>query len=77
MDEYEFLEEFAENLNDLMREQGLTQSGLANVSGLSVKTVNRYLKAKSMPSAKALVNLSYVLNCDIEDLIPTYKLIND
>lgn len=76
MSEYEFIDIFADNLRDIMCEENMSQSELAKRSLLDRTTVNRYLSKERMPSLKAVVNIAHVLNCDIEDLIPTYDLIN-
>lgn len=75
MSEYEFIDIFADNLRDIMCEENISQSELAKRSLLDRTTVNRYLSKERMPSLKAVVNIAHVLNCSIEDLIPTYDLI--
>ena len=77
MREYDFLEEFSENLKYLMKEKNVTQSELAYKSNVTKMTIGRYLNGKSMPSAKVLVNIGYALDCEIDDLIPTCELICD
>lgn len=77
MTEYNFLEEFSENLKGMMRQQNMDTNDLAHKTGLSNMSINRYLNAKHMPSAKSIVNLSIVLDCEIDDLIPVYNIITD
>lgn len=71
MDENRFLEDFAENLKYFMQEKNIGQRELAKKTDISQSTINRYLRGNCMPSAKALVNIGYVLDCDIDDLIST------
>lgn len=75
MSEYEFLEEFVSNLEYFMRERGLNQNQLAKQAGLSRSTINRYMKLESMPTLPALLNIRYILDCELDDLIPTYDFI--
>lgn len=76
MSEIEFIDIFSDNLRELMLEHNITQMELADEILVNRSTITRYLNKSTMPSIKALINLSIVFNCDIEDLIPTYDLIN-
>ena len=76
MSEIEFIDIFSDNLRELMLEHNITQMELADEILVNKSTITRYLNKSTMPSIKALINLSIVFNCDIEDLIPTYDLIN-
>lgn len=69
MSEYEWLEIFADNLADIMREGRWTQEDLAEDTGLTQATISRYLNKKQMPTLKAAINLCYVLGEDLNDLI--------
>lgn len=75
MSEVEFIDIFADNLRDIMQEVGITQSELADESGLSRATINRYLAKQRLPTLKALINICDVLDCDLDELIPTYDQI--
>ena len=74
--EIEFIDIFADNLRSLMEEVGITQAELADESGLTRATINRYLKKQRMPDLRALINICYILECEVTDLIPTYALIH-
>ena len=76
MSEIEFIDIFSDNLRELMLEHNITQIELADEILVNKSTITRYLNKSTMPSIKALINLSIVFNCDIEDLVPTYDLIN-
>lgn len=69
MSEVEWLDIFAGNLIAIMEETGYSQAALAKESGISQGTISKYIRKKQIPSIKAIVNISYVLNCDIRDLI--------
>lgn len=75
MSEVEFIDIFADNLRDIMQEVGITQSELADESGVSRATINRYLAKQRLPTLKALINICDVLDCDLDELIPTYDQI--
>ena len=74
--EIEFIDIFADNLRSLMEEVGITQAELADESGLTRATINRYLKKQRMPDLRSLINICYILECEVTDLIPTYALIH-
>ena len=69
MSEMEWLEIFSGNLKDLMKETRMTQEELAEESRIDQSTISRYLNKKRIPTVRAIVNLSYALNCDMADLI--------
>ena len=76
MDENRFLEDFAKNLKYFMQEKNIGQRELAKKTKISQSTINRYLSGNCMPSAKALVNIGCILDCEIDDLISTYVFIH-
>ena len=53
----------------MMDEAGISQSELAEATGLSISTINRYLSKQRLPGIKAILNISYELDCDLYDLI--------
>lgn len=69
MTEIQWLETFGENLYEMMQEARLTQEELAAKTYLSQPTISNYIHGKTMPSIKAIINLAYVLDCGIDDLI--------
>ena len=75
MSEVELIDIFADNLRDVMDEQGFSQRALANESGINHSTISRYLKKERMPSVPSVINLSLALDCDIDDLIPIYDFV--
>ena len=74
--EIEFIDIFADNLREIMEEVGITQAELADESGLNRATINRYLNKQRMPDLRSLINICYILECEVTDLIPTYALIH-
>lgn len=68
MRETEWMRTFGQNLKELMNEQNVTERQLARKIGVSQPTVNGYIHGRVMPSVKSLVNIYYVLNCDVNDI---------
>ena len=59
-------------LNDLRNKAGMSQSGLAKVSGVNIRTIQAYENGSRNldgASIKTLVDLAIALECDIADLI--------
>lgn len=75
MSEVELLKIFGGNLQSLLEEVGISQNQLAEESGLNKSSISRYVNGTQMPTIKALINIAYCLECDLDDLIPTYDLI--
>lgn len=69
MQEKSWLKAFSARLNEVIKESGLTQKTLAIMAGLSEGTISNYIHGRKMPNARAIVNLSYALNCPVEYLI--------
>lgn len=69
MSENEWMSEFANNLVDLMRETNVNQRELADRAGLSEGTVSKYIHKQQLPGVKALINMAYVLDCSLDDLM--------
>lgn len=69
MTEVEWLDTFGDNLYELMQESGYTQIELADKSYLSQATISNYINKQKMPGIKAIVNLSYALDCRVDDLV--------
>lgn len=67
--EKEWLDIFADNLMEIIEEQGYTQTEFAKAVGVSKTTLNRYLRKERMPSIRFIINVSYELNIDFMDLI--------
>lgn len=69
MTEIEWIDIFRDNLKELMCDRGYNQYDLADEAGLSQSSLSRYLKGERMPTVRSIINLAYVLDCDIADLL--------
>ena len=76
MSEVELIDIFADNLRDLMAERGYSQRELERESGINHASISRYLKKEQIPTVKALINLAFALECDLDKLVPTYDYID-
>lgn len=73
--EVEFIDIFADNLRDIIKDARIGQRELAEGAHLTRETINRYLNKKTMPSLRALINICYVLNCNLYDILPACNMI--
>ena len=69
MTEQEWINIFGDNLKDILQDVEMTQKELADSTGLSECSISRYIHKQMAPSFKAIVNIAYVLDCDISDLV--------
>lgn len=68
MTEGQWIDEFAENLSCKLSEYGCTQREFAEDCGLAESTISRYLRGQAVPTIFALINMSHVLGCSIDEL---------
>ena len=73
--EGEFIDIFADNRREVMKEVGITQAELADEAGINRSTISRYLNKQRLPDLVSLLNICFILECDVSDLVPTYALI--
>lgn len=65
----EWSDNFSENLLTLMKDRRMSQHELARESGISVGSISSYINKNSLPGIKAIINLAYALDVDINELI--------
>ena len=70
MRESEFIRIFSDNLRYSMQYANMTQRELADEMGIDESTLSRYLRGQIMPTIKNVVNMAYILDCDISELVP-------
>ena len=69
MSEIEWIKIFGDNLREMLEEECMSQRDLSEETGLSIITINRYINKQQMPTIKAVLSISYALNCNVSDLI--------
>lgn len=69
MSELDWLDTFGDNLADMLYGARMTQSELADETGLSEATISKYINKIQLPGIKAIINIAYALDCDVADLI--------
>lgn len=69
MTEVEWLDIFGDNLKSMLEHANMTQIELAEYSGLSKAAISRYINKERIPSLRAIINISYALECDVGELI--------
>lgn len=76
MSEIEWLDIFADNLVSLLEDANMTQRELADAAGLSESNISRYIRKQQMPNIRTIINMSYALDCSIDELIDFGERIN-
>ena len=69
MTEMEWLDIFGDNLKCIIAEVGVTQRELADEMGVNESAVSKYIHKQCIPNLKAVLKMSYILNCDVSELI--------
>jgi len=67
--ELEWLDDFGFNLKALIQEEGITQREFADELGLDKSTISKYISGERIPSIFILINMAYLLDCGLEDLV--------
>lgn len=69
MSEQEWLNIFGDNLQEMLNEARMTQRDLAEDTGLSEASISNYINKQRIPTVRAIINIAYSLDCDIDELI--------
>lgn len=69
MTEVEWIDIFANNLRDILKDRKMSQKELANEIWVTEATISRYINKQRMPSIKHILEISYALNVDVNELI--------
>lgn len=69
MSEREWLNIFGDNLQEMLNEARMTQRDLAEDTGLSESSISNYINKQRIPTVRAIINIAYSLDCDIDELI--------
>lgn len=60
-------------ISEIRKSKGLTQEGLAELSKVNLRTIQRIENSESEPRGKTLILICEVLDIDVEDLINMQK----
>lgn len=69
MTEREWLEIFANNLKEIIKESNLTQKEFSKKTGLSESAISSYINKQKLPSIRAILAINYTLGIDLYELI--------
>lgn len=69
MTEVEWIGIFANNLRDILKDRKMSQKELANEIWVTEATISRYINKQRIPSIKHILEISYALNVDVNELI--------
>ena len=65
----EWLNIFGDNLASLLEEERMSQRELARLTGLNESTISRYINKLQMPTVRAIINISFALEWQFEDML--------
>lgn len=69
MTQAEWKDIFGDNLVAILKEKRMSQLELARASGVSTSAISDYIHKKAIPSLIAALNMAYVLDMSIEELV--------
>lgn len=69
MTECEWTNNFSRNLWSLLQEYGYNQRDFAEEMGVTEAAVSYWITGKRVPSAFSLINMSYILDVSLDDLM--------
>ena len=69
MGQQEWLNIFGDNLASILEEERMSQRELARLTGLNESTISRYINKLQMPTVRAIINISFALDWQYEDML--------
>lgn len=69
MSREEFMQLFSENLRKKMKEAKMTRIKLSKKTGICIQSISNYTNMHTTPSIENLINISYALDCTIDELV--------
>ena len=69
MGQQEWLNIFGDNLASILEEERMSQRELARLTGLNESTISRYINKLQMPTVRAIINISFTLDWQFEDML--------
>lgn len=67
MTKKETMSEFGIRLYDILWRKGLTQSDLAEMTGIAQPALSKYITGKAMPSFHTVDKIAKALNCSVDE----------
>ena len=58
----DWMENFGENLKEILIHKGINQRELSDLTGISASTISDYVNAKKMVSGESIVKIMYALD---------------
>ena len=65
----DWMENFGENLQEILTEKKIKQRQLSDLTKIPSSTISDYITGKRMPSAEAIVKIVYAIDVDYFDLL--------
>ena len=69
MGQQEWLNILGDNLASILEEERMSQRELARLTGLNESTISRYINKLQMPTVRAIINISFALEWQFEDML--------
>ena len=69
MGQQEWLNIFGDNLASILEEERISQRELARLTGLNESTISRYINKLQVPTVRAIINISFALDWQFEDML--------
>ena len=66
-DEWKFT--FGENLDSILKDRNMSQKELAKMCDISQGMISDYINGFRAPNTFAIINIAYVLDVDIDELV--------
>ena len=77
MSQQEWLDIFGDNLASILEEERMSQRELARLTGLNESTISRYINKLQMPTVRAIINISFALEWQFEDMLNYGAMLED
>ena len=77
MGQQEWLNIFGDNLASILEEERISQRELARLTGLNESTISRYINKLQMPTVRAIINISFALDWQFEDMLNYGAMLED
>jgi transcriptional regulator with XRE-family HTH domain len=69
MSEIDWIDIFADNLADILKDRNMSQRELAYETNISESVISRYISKERMPSLINILKISYAVDVDVNELI--------